>query len=454
MPDNSKQLFIKPNAPTDTQPARYHIYVGSPNGSGMRRRIMGFSYFGEVGGRKSLPPNKPYVVLIPPGKTSATGEEKTEPVDEKVRQDQIRMTYAKWLDKLKNNKINMSRIFVYIDVEPEHCLFDLTPNGKRYNLNQPNADYFYRLKKYVEMAAERDIIVQITLAGSQTLKAEDDDSWSFHPMKKENNTSNKYLATNPDHPQKPTDGLDKFFVMSAPDSPGNEEQKWNYEVQSRTLDWLLDATSGYWNVIYELFNEPPVNLQPSEDARKWLVTTAKWLDERLKARNNGVRKHLVALNAPNKYLYNNDSRLEILRQLLFDENGKKLERPLIDVFCFHGMQWGGATGRGQRPNNDKGNPPLPLKDRDMIRTTTIDAVNRFYNKQFDFGGNNKPHVKDFPIAVIIDSDGQYCAQDSPKIYGSIVMNELDLDYNHRWSDFWLSKDRLTGQLAELKEAVK
>lgn len=426
MPNQPNQLFIKPNTPTSDLPARNHIYVRLDDVE-KRKRIAGFSYFGEVGGLKKLPDDGKYVKLdLHPSPT-------TKPPDPNSNSTAIHMTFDQWFDLLQSHKINMSRVFVYPDVEPACYLFDRVWNSTEYDINMPGSLYLNLLQRYIQLAERRGIIVQITIAGSHTLRPSE---WVFHPMNGAINNSDFLSATN---------GKEKFFKMRPPNDPAaTAEEKWNYEVQSKTLDWILNMSCWSWNVIYELFNEPSTN---APEQRRWLITMAKWLDERLRARSGGVRRHLISMNASAEFLVPNNN---ILKELLFDEAGNRRKPPLVDVFSFHGLQWGDDPKIPTRPNNTTGHQPAPASE---IEKKTRNAVKAFYNQEINLGNDVTKKVQGSDIALIMDSDGHYAAQDSPDVYGKSVMQTLDMDYNHRWQEFWLSQKRLCDQLKWMKTAT-
>lgn len=429
MPNQPNQLFIKPVAPTANLPARNHIYARLDDVES-RKRIAGFSYYGEVGGLKSIADGVYVKLDLHPSPT-------TNPPNPNSNSTAIHMTFDQWFDLLKSHKVNMSRVFVYPDREPAFYLFDRVWNSTEYDINMPGSMYLTLLQRYIQAAERRGIIVQITLAGTHSLRPAE---WVFHPMNGAINNSQYLSAAN---------GNKKFFKMRPPNAaPATDEEKWNYAVQSKTLDWILNASNWSWNVIYELFNEPTPDENIAPEQRKWLITMAKWLDERLRARNGGVRRHLVSMNASKEFLTPDNN---ILKELLFDEQGNRRAQPLIDVFSFHGAQWGEYPGKPTRdPDVPDDFEPVP---RSKIENATRAAVKAFYNQEINFGNNVTKKVQGSPVALIMDSDAHYYAQDSPDVYGGIVMRELDLDYNHRWHEYWLSQKRLCKQLGWLKQAV-
>lgn len=422
------RLIIKPNTnPNPDNPGRYHVFLRSDSGVETRHRLVGFSYFGEVGGLRVIPANN-YVVLDQYNGSS----DWTQAISCSSNSTAIRMSYQQWFDLLADNKINFSRVFVYPDVEPAWYPFDRTQDGTHYNLNSPGSMYLTLLQRYILYAQQRGIVVQISLAGIQTLRPA---KWAFHPMNAAKNV-NGYLQTN--------DGRTKFCVMQPPVGAVDTEPELNYRTQSTALDWILNASKWAWNVVYELFNEPGGTADNLVGEINWLVTMAKWLDERLRDTATGGRTHLVSLNAGPELLAADDKN--ILKRLLFDAQGKRREHPLIDLFSFHGPQWGGDAGVAQRTAD---NPNPPLLDDAILRATRA-AIRSFYNTAIDAAGNTVPGS---PVGIICDSDAHYRAQDSPETYAAVILGDLQLDYNHRWSSVWLSQSRLCAQVQGIKNAV-
>jgi hypothetical protein len=424
------KLIIKSQTPTAGSPGHYHVYLQSDSGAEVRQQLVGFSYFGEVGGLRMIPASK-YVVLDQYNGSSDWTQAVSCASDSTV----IRMSYEQWFDMLASHGINFSRIFVYPEPEPACYLFD-RPDGTHYDLNAPGSLYLTLLQRYIIYAQKRNIIVQISLAGIQTLRPA---QWAYHPMNANStkpNNINGYLRTN--------DGRTKFCVIQEPVGAVDTEPELNYQTQSKALDWILNASSWAWNVVYELFNEPGGTDIPLVDQINWLVTTANWLDTRLRDPATGGHTHLITLNSGPALLAADGNN--ILKRMLFDAQGNRRLHPLIDVFSFHGTDWGGDRGSSTRPDAN-GNPPWTS---DMIREVMRNTVNSFYSMPIDMAGNK---VQGSPVALIFDSDAQYRAQDSPETYGRVVLQDLKLDYNHRWSDFWLSQSRLCRQVNGIQKAL-
>jgi hypothetical protein len=419
------KLIIKNQTPTAGSPGHSHVYLRSDSGVEVRQQLVGFSYFGEVGGLRMIPPSS-YVTLNQYNGSS----DWTKAISCNSNDTVVQMSFEQWFDMLATHGINFSRVFVYPEPEPACYPFD-RPDGTHYDLNAPGSLYLTLLQRYIIYAQKRNIIVQISLAGLQTLRPA---QWAFHPMNAKNNI-NGYLRTD--------DGRMKFCLMQEPVGAVDTEPELNYQTQSKALDWILNVSSWAWNVVYELFNEPG-GKEEVVDQINWLVTMANWLDTRLRDPATGGHTHLITLNSGPTFLAANGNN--ILKRMLFDAQGNRRLHPLIDVFSFHGTDWGGDRGSSDRPNAN-GNTPLL---RDTIREATRSAVNSFYSMPIDVAGNK---VQGSPVALIFDSDAQYRAQDSPELYGGVVLKDLGLDYNHRWSEFWLSQSKLCRQVNGIKNAL-
>jgi hypothetical protein len=422
------RLIVKLNSTRPPgNPGHYHIYLQPDSGPDVRHQLVGFSYFGEVGGLRVIPASD-YVVLDQYNGLSNWGQA----ISCSSNSTAIRMSYEQWFDLLATHGINFSRIFVYPDVEQAHYPYDM-PDGTHYDLNWPGSFYLTLLQRYILYAQRRNIIVQISFAGVQTLRPA---KWAFHPMNAARNV-NGYLQTN--------DGRTKFCVIQQPDQVVDTEAEKNYQSQFKIMEWIIEVSSWAWNVVYELFNEPGGTTDVVEGQFNWLVMVANWLDARLRDPQTGGHTHLITLNSgPN--LLRPDSN-NILKPMLFDAQGNRRAHPLIDVFSFHGSQWGSDAAT---PHLSPTEDPYSAKSDTEIADATRNAVNSFYGKAIDGLGNK---VEGSPVAIICDSDAHYRAQDNPGAYANVVLNLLKLDYNHRWSEFWLSQAKLCRQVQGIQSAV-
>lgn len=417
-------LFVKANpSRTADNPGHYHVYRRADDGTVSRQQIVGFSYFGEVGGLKVIPADN-YVVLDMYNGSA----DWTQAISASSSSTAIRMSYEQWFDLLADHGINFSRIFVYPDVEQAYYPCD-KPNGVKYDLASPGSSYLNLLQRYILYAQRRNIIVQISFAGVQTLRGGE---WGFHPMNANNNV-NLFLNT--------ADGRKKFCVIAPPSGAVNTEPEKNYEAQFRILEWIVAASSWAWNVVYELFNEPG-GTDAITGELDWLVAVATWLDLRLRvnpAIPNSGHTHLITLNSGPTLLTQDTTQVQnnVLKRMLFDASGIRRTHPLIDVFSFHGTQWGNERGKADRPPG--GNQALAAQ---LIENGTRSALSTFYSNKLETG----KVVEGSPVALICDSDAQYRAQDNPKVYAGVVLNTLQLDYNHRWSSYWLSQANLCHQV--------
>jgi hypothetical protein len=424
------KLIIKSN-PTQPagNPGHYHVYLRPDSGADTRQQLVGFSYFGEVGGLRVIPASN-YVVLDQFNGSS----DWTQAISCGSNSTAIRMSFEQWFDLLADHGINFSRVFVYPDVEPAHYPCD-RPDGTHYDLNAPGSFYLTLLQRYIIYAQRRNVIVQISLAGIQTLRPA---KWAFHPM-----NANPAMPKNVNGFLQTDDGRKKFCVIKAPVGTAATEPELNYQAQFKIIDWIVNVSGWAWNVVYELFNEPGGTADNTVGEINWLVTVANWLDTRLRDSATGGHTHLITLNAGPELLTRDGNN--ILKRMLFDAQGNRRAHPLVDVFSFHGSQWGGNSGDSH--SDHRPNPPL---SRAEIRDATRNAVNSFYSTPIDVAGNV---VQGSPVALICDSDAHYRAQDSPGLYASVVLKDLKLDYNHRWSSFWLSQSRLCSQVNGIQNAV-
>jgi hypothetical protein len=120
---------------------------------------------------------------------------------------------------------------------------------KKFDLNEWNPDYFQRLREFVAMAGERDIIVEVTLFCSTYTDA----SWERHPFNPGNNINHL------------PDDLDRK-KSNTPDN-GNL-----LEFQVKMVQKIVTELNEFDHVFYEIQNEPW-----SDDPQK-VMRTLRTLD--------------------------------------------------------------------------------------------------------------------------------------------------------------------------------
>jgi hypothetical protein len=154
------------------------------------------------------------------------------------------------------------------------CVFNLVNN--KWDLTSYNVDYVRRLLQMIDTAARKGIAVQLTLfdrsgldhtlAGNEEFTVHRIRRWEDSPWNAANNLNGVIATSNPP-------GLPEFF----------QYQRRLREIQQAWLELIVDQTRGYWNVFYEIMNEP---LGGTTDER---VRWADWVVGIIHNRTKGSR---------------------------------------------------------------------------------------------------------------------------------------------------------------------
>lgn len=161
------------------------------------------------------------------------------------------------MDRLQSRKCNFFRFplmpyWQYAKPGDAYSPFRREVNGL-WKLDSLNGSYKDRLRRMIEIAAAHKIAVQLTLFDTTGLEA-GADRWDKNPWNDVNNTASFIRAA--------PDGLPEFY-----DVAHNAALK---QLQEAYLQWVVGWTKDYWNVFYEIMNEPGGDL----DAR---VAWANWV---------------------------------------------------------------------------------------------------------------------------------------------------------------------------------
>ncbi|HEX8473233.1 MAG TPA: hypothetical protein VF666_04315 [Pyrinomonadaceae bacterium] len=171
------------------------------------------------------------------------------------------------IDVLSTRKNNFFRhyltnYFLYIinDDTPPIPTPDDTDQRKRYSpflwlddrekwdLTKYNDNYFARLKRMLASAAARGVVVQLTLfdgAGMRFLTR-----WPYNPWNEDRNINNVVTGSNSAMPSFYTDR-----DTPALDSNGQPTTTLG-KIQDAFIAKVVTETLGYWNVVFEIMNEP------------------------------------------------------------------------------------------------------------------------------------------------------------------------------------------------------
>lgn len=137
-----------------------------------------------------------------------------------------------------------------------------------YDLEEPSAEYFRRLERFLELCAERDVVVQVELWDRFDFARE---PWLANPYNPKNNRTytSDAVGLAESYPDHPGQNRNRFFY-SVPEEDGNEELLAH---QRRNADWVLERTLRYPNVLYCMDNE-------TSGSPRWGAYWARFVRER------------------------------------------------------------------------------------------------------------------------------------------------------------------------------
>ncbi len=156
----------------------------------------------------------------------------------------------------------------------EGNVYAFARDGDRYDLRRANDAYFQRLETFLQLAFDRDIIVQIELWDMWDLTLE---PWSRHPFNPRNNAT--YSAADTALPEvvdfepaaHPTS---HGFFHSVPELEDNQPL---LEIQQAHIDRVLDVALPFGNVLYCINNESG---EPAAWSRHWAMRLRQRAAER------------------------------------------------------------------------------------------------------------------------------------------------------------------------------
>jgi hypothetical protein len=199
--------------------------------------------------------------------------------------------YEKYLEDAQAHKMTMTRTFLlYRELQsarnpsspckPESpdfiAPFQRTGPGKAmdgeyvYDLDKWNPEYFDRLHHFLDAASKRGIVVELTVFSNTYA----DNIWALNPLRAENNLQHVGAVEWQD-----------YISLKNP-----ELVRW----QSRYARKIVQETSGYDNVYYEICNEPGggfVGHASSEDVDAWQKEMARVMRDEMQRLN---RPHLLS----------------------------------------------------------------------------------------------------------------------------------------------------------------
>jgi hypothetical protein len=390
-----KQLFDAP--PTEMDFAlHYHAADAAGNSIDQRASLCGFSFFEEVSG---LDPD------------SEAGIDLWSDLDENRPPDAGRrygLTYDDYLDVLYNYRqpgsspgmppkpghINYIRLFLFDAVTTRNYPFQFDEATGKYNLHVIDKDYMTRLSEFVGKARSRGIVVCISFVANQAIKS---DGWMAGPFFYMNNNNGFEHFTN---------GLSSFCNITQPSAADigyDPNGKWStgeklYFIEHQLIKRVVEATKGFWNVIYEICNEPITDMV---NVREWHKTVAGWVNESLPPAPSS-RWRLISITGVGA----------LLDDLAADLRG------MVDIISLHGSQW----------TNDTTDATNLCKGTAIPSTQTIAdwcqaEITRFRGQGY---------------ALIFDADSAYWAQRAPTDYVQETLSRHGT-FNYRWPDDMLTE---------------
>jgi hypothetical protein len=129
-------------------------------------------------------------------------------------------------------------------------VWPFSENDGVYDLEHPSPEYFRRLERFLDLCRRRDVIVQVELWDRFDFARE---PWLSNPYNPKNNRTytSEDVGLTQAYPEHPGRNRNRFF-FSVPAEDGNEVL---LSHQRRNVEWVLDLTLGYPNVLYCMDNE-------------------------------------------------------------------------------------------------------------------------------------------------------------------------------------------------------
>jgi hypothetical protein len=210
--------------------------------------------------------------------------------------------YEKYLDDAAAHKMTMTRTFLFYrelqsarnpssPCKPESpdfiSPFMRTGPGKAmdgepvYDLDKWNPEYFERLHHFLDAASKKGIVVELTVFSNTYA----DDIWALNPLRAANNLQHVGKGD-----------WEEYISLKDP-----ELVKW----QTKYARKIIDETSGYDNVYYEICNEPGGGVAghvTSADVDAWQSEMAGVLRDEMKRLNH---PHLLSGQQAFTYSANN-----------------------------------------------------------------------------------------------------------------------------------------------------
>lgn len=160
-----------------------------------------------------------------------------------------------FLDTLAAHNINFTRFFLILPwpVEPGPNLLPFAKVGDKYDLRQPNGEFFVRLRSIVKRAEELGIICQVCLFDRCGLSVGDELAWKNNPYNAACNVSGLLEG--------PPGGYPPFCHTEGPIA----------EINAAFIRKVVETIGDRSNVMYEIINEPVPELGPLPEWHAWVA---------------------------------------------------------------------------------------------------------------------------------------------------------------------------------------
>lgn len=150
--------------------------------------------------------------------------------------------------------------------------------GNKFDLDRWDGAFFARLKDFVHLAAERGIVVEITLLYVLYGEGPDNGNWSLHPLNAANNVNGV--------------GRGDWHRYNTLDDPALVAR------QEAVIRQLVTALNPFDNVVYEICDEPYLSGASPAETEAW---QNRMLDAFDGVRRKLPNRQLVAVNPANLY---------------------------------------------------------------------------------------------------------------------------------------------------------
>lgn len=338
--------------------------------------------------------------------------------------NKYRIGFTQYLDTLKGKGINYLRIWLLSLDRAPYNTFQKNDAGK-YDLSKLNnvvdsghpKPYFQRLEQFIKLARDHGMVICLSLFSVQMIRkyvnhkdpSDTEHWWKINPFNKAQNLNGLL----PGGQQAAVEDARPLFCKIQEPGGADPVQVRLYTLQKDLVTEVVKWTKPYWNVVYELFNEPGTTGDAFvvENIVDWHVKAVGWI----KAALGPDTRRLISITAQDV----------LLPQLLDSLNVRTNDSPGdVDLAGLHGNQWGGYS----KENIGQACAGAAPSDADIVN-----------------GSNDRPGIltvidanKNRRLALMFDCDAHYLAQKYPAAYLTQTLKARG-NFNYRWADTFLRK---------------